>query len=109
VKNPKLLDLLIDLSEFCELMYKKNIVLTSVFRDETEQAELYKQSTHKVLKSAHGTYEAVDLRSSTFTAHEIETICSYLNTKYKNKNGKKVAIAHAIPGNVMHFHIALYR
>lgn len=108
-KNPKLVELLIDLDQMITKDYGKNIVLTSVYRSPEEQASLYSQATRKVTNSAHTTYEAVDLRSWTFTDSERDEIVSYLNKKYKNANGKPVAMCHAIPGGTIHFHIALYR
>jgi uncharacterized protein YcbK (DUF882 family) len=108
-KNPKLVELLIDLDQMITKDYGKNIVLTSVFRTPDEQAALYSQATRKVTNSAHSTNEAVDLRSWTFTDAERDEIVAYLNNKYKNANGKPVAMCHSIPGGTIHFHIALYR
>lgn len=107
--NPALKALLVDAGEFTMLMYNKPIVITSIFRDMTEQSELYKHSAHKVPVSPHMSWEAADLRSRTFTKEEIDRICEYLNLKYSNKNGKKVAFCHSIDGNAEHFHIALYK
>lgn len=108
-KNPALLELLIDLAECVQLMFKKPIVLTSVHRNQAEQDALYAAGGNKAPKSAHSTWEAVDLRDSIYTKNEIDFIVNYLNTKYKNANGKKVALHHKIAGNVAHFHVALYR
>lgn len=109
MKNPKLLDLLIDLVDYVGSTYRKDVTLTSVYRDPAEQNALYKDEVKKVPNTPHGTWEAVDLRSSTFTAAERDDICSYLNKKYKNANGKKVAFVHAITSQALHFHIQLYR
>lgn len=108
-KNPKLLDLLIDAGEFTVAMYNKPIVITSIYRSPEEQAALYSQSSVKVPNSPHMSWEAADLRSSTFDEHERTRICEYLNLRYSNKNGKKVAFCHAIAGQAYHFHVALYR
>lgn len=108
-KNPALVELLIDLEAYIRVNLKKNIVITSVYRSPEEQAALYKQSTHKVKNSDHTLYQAVDLRSWLYSPAEIEQICTYLNKKYKNASGAKVAMCHAITGGAMHFHIALQR
>lgn len=108
-KHPKLLDLLIDLAECVELMFKKPIVLTSVHRSQDEQDALYAAGGNKAPKSAHTTWEAVDLRDKIYTAHEIKFIEGYLNTKYKNDNKKPVCFNHTISGNVNHFHVYLQR
>lgn len=108
-KNKALFELLVDLAQHIHDVYKKDVVLTSIYRDDAEQADLYKSAVKKVLKSAHATYEAVDLRSWLYTDAEIQAIVAYLNAKYKNKNGKLVALFHTVPGNAAHFHVALYR
>ena len=106
-KNPKLFDLLHDLVSYVQDTFKKDVVLTSVYRTAEEQAALYAKAVHKVLKSDHMSWEAVDLRSSIYTKGEIDSIVAYLNTKYKNRDGRRVALYHSVPGNVPHFHISL--
>jgi hypothetical protein len=108
-RNPKLLDLLIDLTAYTAKKHGKDITLTSVYRDEEEQKDLYKESPTRPAASPHCTWQAVDLRSSTLTQEEMDDMCAYLNSRYKNANGKVVAFTHKIPGNVMHFHLQLYR
>ena len=85
----------------------KDVVLTSVYRTPEEQAALYAQSVHKVLKSDHMSWEAVDLRSSIYTPEEITAISAYLTAKYKNKDGRRVVLFHTVPGNAPHFHVCL--
>lgn len=108
-KNKPLVELVIDLVGHIRDLYSKDVVLTSVYRSPEQQSDLYKQSAVKVEKSAHETYEAVDLRSWLYTPAEIAEICAYLNKKHKNANGKPVAMCHAITGGAFHFHVALYR
>ena len=108
-KNPKLSELLIDLDDMIGRNYKKNMVITSIYRSPEEQAALYAKSAHKVPNSPHMTYEAVDLRSWTFTDVERDEIISYLNKRYTNPDGRRVSMCHAITGGAIHFHIQLYR
>jgi hypothetical protein len=108
-KNQKLVDLIIDLADYASLHYKQDLTLTSIYRDAAEQAELYAQSARKVVNSPHSTWEAVDVRSLVFKKPEVDEMVSYLNTKYKNANGKIVALFHTIPGNAPHFHLQLFR
>ena len=108
-KNPKLMDLLIDVGDFTMAMYNKPIVITSLYRDPAEQAALYAKAEKKVVNSPHSFWLAADLRSSTFSKEEIDRICEYVNGRYKNANGKTVAFCHTVPGQAPHFHIQLYR
>ena len=107
--NPKLQDMLIDLVPYVQNKMGKDVVVTSIYRSPDEQNELYTNEPKKVPNSPHETWQAADLRSSIYTQAERDDICSYLNTHWHNANGKIVAFCHAIAGNVMHFHISLYR
>lgn len=108
-KNPKLFELVVDLAQYVQDNFKLDLTLTSILRTPEEQADLYKQSAVKVEKSAHLSWEAVDIRSLVFTKAEIDDICRYLNGKYKNANGKPVAFCHTVVGGAPHFHVQLYR
>lgn len=107
-KNHALSELIIDLADYVK-QFKQDLTLTSILRTPEEQAALYVNATSKVEKSAHLTWEAVDLRSLVFTKDEIKDICAYLNGKYKNANGKVVAFCHTVAGGAPHFHVQLYR
>lgn len=106
-KNQKLFTLLIDLINFVEDNYKKDVMLTSILRTKEENDALYATTPiDKRPKSApHTTWEAVDIRSSIYTKDEIRGILEHLNTKFKNANGKPSALYHMINGNVTHFHL----
>ena len=107
-KNPKLFELVVDLAAFVE-RYGQDLTLTSILRTPEEQAALYKPGTPAPAKSAHLSWEAVDLRSLVFKKEEIDEICAYLNQKYKNANGKPVAFCHTVAGGAPHFHVQLFR
>lgn len=106
-KNPALLELIVELTGHVADTFQKDVMLTSVYRTPVEQANLYALSVKKVITSLHSSWEAVDLRSWIYTDSEIDSIVAYLNTRYKNKSGRNVALYHAIAGGVPHFHIAL--
>jgi uncharacterized protein YcbK (DUF882 family) len=108
-ENPGLFELVVDLADYVAQHTKQDLTLTSILRTPEEQAALYAQSQVKVEKSAHLTWEAVDLRSLVFTKAEIADICGYLNAKYKNENGKTIAFCHTVINNAPHFHVQLYR
>lgn len=102
-ENPRLFDLVHDLVEYVFTMLHKDVVLTSVHRTPEEQAALYAQAGHKVLVSKHFSWEAVDLRSSIYTADEIVGITNYLRSQYKDV----FVLYHELEGNTYHFHLAL--
>jgi hypothetical protein len=110
-ENNKLFLLLVELERYARETLNKDVVLTSILRTKEENDELYKLTPpDKRPKSApHTTWEAVDLRGSIYTQDEIQRLLGWLNTHYKNANGKPVALYHKIAGNVEHFHIGLYK
>ena len=108
-KNMKLLHIVTLLDNFTQLEFNKEIVVTDVFRTKEEFDALYAATPveKRPASSPHCTWNAVDLRSNTFTDSEINTMLTFLNC-FKNKNNKKVAIYHSIAGNVNHFHLQVF-
>lgn len=99
IHNRRMHMLLKALEIFCELELKKDVTLTEIYRDPAQNA-----AVGGIPNSPHMTWEGVDLRSSTFTADEIERIKAFLNT-FRFRNGKLVCVYHAVPGGAFHFHI----
>lgn len=108
-QNMGLFNLIHDLVDYVDREMHKDVVLTSIKRTAEQQEALYASSDHKVINSPHLTWDAVDLRSWVYTEAEINAIIAYLNAKYKNSNGKVVAMIHAITNGAMHFHLQLYK
>lgn len=106
VHNARLAKLLSVLVTFVELELKKDIVVTSILRTQAEHDALYAATppAQRPTSSPHMNWEAADLRSSTFTQPEIDRMVNFLN-QFSFRNGKKVAMCHAIAGGAMHFHI----
>ena len=108
VKNPTLYDILIDLNEFANKQYSKNVIITMIFRSDAEQDFIYKDDARylaKPFKSPHQFWHGVDIRSWTFSADEITEIEEYLNSKWNKGNYYKwVAKCHNV-GHGDHFHI----
>ena len=115
VKNPGLYLLVKDLDEFCHESFGKAITLTEVFRDRAEMRRLYGKSNPKKAetgKSPHMFWNAVDLRERDFTKPEQARMVEWLKD-YDKLNQLNVMTpaksrtvwVHAIPGNVMHFHV----
>lgn len=111
-KNRPLAKLLIDLYHWIDDKYKKDVVMTMIFRTPQEQDYLYRNSIKYKVKpwtSPHQYWHAVDIRSLIFTDDEIDEIVEYLNNKYNNTNYYRwTAKAHKVGEGAMHFHIQLY-
>jgi len=105
--NPRLVILLDGLNNFVFLEMGKRITITSIYRTQEEQDELYKEVPidKRPARSPHQDWKAVDLRSSDFTNNEIKRIVAFCN-QFKYQNGTRVtALYHTIAGNVNHLHI----
>lgn len=112
-KNPGLSALLDDLVKWIKANMGKDPVLTMVSRTKAEQDYIYRNDPRYKLKkftSPHQLWQAIDLRSRTFTADEIKKIEAYLNTKYKGTNAFAwTAKCHKVTDGVDHFHIQFAR
>ena len=101
LQNKRLYKLLLALEQFCDLELGKDIILTEIYRDPTENA---KQGG--IPNSPHMSWEACDIRSWIYTDKEIERIKAFLN-QFTFRNGKQVCVYHAVKGGAPHFHIQL--
>ncbi len=99
VQNPRLLRVLQALEAYAMLEFNKDIVLTCLYRSPEENA-----AQGGIANSPHLSWEAADLRSSTFTGPEIDRMLGFLNW-FSFRNGKKTAICHAVAGGAAHFHL----
>ena len=107
VKNPELYKIIEEVDNFVWKKYKKNIVITMIFRTESEQDYLYRDSkkyAKKKFRSPHQFWQGVDLRTWTFTDKEIKEITDFANKKQKGNYYKWVAKAHTVGKNGKHFH-----
>lgn len=107
-KNKGLYELLFNLADWVKEEFKKDLVMTGIFRTDTEQADIYKNDARykkKAFRSPHQLWDAFDLRDSTFTKDEIKKIVDYLNNMYNSKNiYKTTAMDHSV-GIGWHFHV----
>lgn len=83
-ENGALKLLIYDLDSYVWEKYKKNIVITMIYRTQEEQYDIYGPGYEK--KSPHQFWQGVDIRSSTFTKEEIEDIIRYINEAYNDTN-----------------------
>ena len=114
VKNQALAALMHDLAEFIEVKFKKDIVITMIFRTQQEQWDLYKKTDGAKTKrtSPHMRWDAVDIRDWVYTDAEKKAIGAFLKGNYDATNrmaplgsGSRTYWLHAIKGQAMHFHI----
>lgn len=113
-KNPPLAAMMKDLADFVHIEYRKDVLMTHIFRTKNQQKQLYAQESAKKQQGAspHMRWEAVDIRDRLYTEQEKSAIGSYLKEYYdktnelaKLKSGSRTYWLHAIKGGAMHFHI----
>lgn len=107
-KNLPLKSLVEDLNIYVNRTFKKKLMLTMIFRTEAEQDFLYADNEKykkKKFKSPHQFWQAVDIRSKTFTDSEVKQLEDYLNDKWNKDNYYKWTAKNHTVGHGMHFHI----
>lgn len=107
-KNGKLYDIVNDLNTFSNKNFGKSILLTMVYRLESEQDYLYRNSEkykQRKFKSPHQFWHAVDLRSRTFSKEEIKIMVDYVNVKYNDDNYYRFTADYHTVGAGWHFHL----
>lgn len=105
--NNRLWQLIYTLSQFTELEFNKDVVLTCIYRTEEENNALYAETPpeKRPPTSPHCSWKAVDLRSTIYTDTEITRMLEFLNCFRYQGGQRKVAIYHLINGNTWHMHI----
>lgn len=89
--------------------YDYDIVVTSVFRTESEQKLLIKQGKPAVKNSAHSEYRATDVRIKDFPNQNwIHHLEDKINFFFPRTDGFKTALVHG-EGNNRHLHIQVPR
>ena len=113
-KNAPLAQLILDLTDYVSLEFKKDVMMTMIFRTQQEQYDLYAKTDGPKTKrkSPHMRWEAVDIRDWIYTAPEKAAIGKFLKSNYDATNqmaalpsGSKTYWLHKIKGQAMHFHI----
>lgn len=99
VHNKRLYKALLMLEQYLDLEIKKDLILTEIYRDPTENA---KQGG--IPNSPHMNWEAADLRSFIYTEEEIAKITAFLN-QLTFRNGKETCVYHAVKNGAPHLHI----
>jgi hypothetical protein len=114
-RNGPLAALMLDLADFVNGAFQKDVVMTMIYRSQEEQWQLYEKTDGKRTKrtSPHMYWDAVDIRERVFTHQEKQAIKKFLRKHYDATNKlavmksahSRTVLLHAIKGNVMHFHI----
>lgn len=109
-KNPELYGLLMDLCAFVEANYKKDVVITMIYRTQEEQDWLYRDSAKykkRKFKSPHQFWHAIDLRSWIYTEKERKEMVKFLNERGSAQNNyyNWTAKVHEVGNNGLHFHV----
>lgn len=110
-ENKPLMDLLLDLRDYCKTEFNKDVVISHIARTPAEQDYLY-HDNEKYQKSPwmspHQFNQAIDISVKKYTEEEIEKILEYLK-KYDEFNYYKwTAICHDV-GHGKHFHIQFWK
>lgn len=114
-KNAALAQIILDLTDYVRVEFKKDVMMTMVFRTQQQQWDLYKK-TDGVPKtkrtSPHMFWQAVDIRDWIYNEQEKKAIGKFLVDHYdatnqmsKLGNGSRTCWLHKIKGQAMHFHI----
>lgn len=110
-RNVPLKGLIKHVGEYTQNKFNKEIVITMIYRTDDEQESIYQDNERykaKPFKSPHQFYQAVDLRSRTFTEEEIEDLVEIINSTYNMPNYYNwTAKCHNV-GKGDHFHIQFY-
>ena len=110
-KNAPLAQLTLDLADFAQYEFRKDVIVTAVFRTKAEQERIYGKGTKRV--SPHMSWKAVDIRDRIYSKDEKTKIIEHLKSNYDASNlmtyiqaaKSKTVWLHAVGKHGMHFHI----
>ncbi len=111
VKNVNLAQLIWDLTVFVQDHFRKDVVVTELFRTREMQERYYGKDTKRV--SNHQRWSAVDIRYWIYNQREIQAILSFLKAydsynrlaimRCANRHSRTVLLHNM--GRGMHFHV----
>lgn len=109
-KNKELYGVVKELADWVEWEFGKDVVITQIWRSQSQQDILYKDNAKykkKKFRSFHQIWAAIDLRSSLYTKKEIKLIIEYLEEVYQDAQVYKVLYHKVGKNGGYHFHIEL--
>ncbi|WP_158684266.1 hypothetical protein [Methylobacterium sp. 285MFTsu5.1] len=106
--NPALCSIVQKLADYVSSSFNKDVIVTCIYRSQSENDSIYKNVTKKKKITAHGVWAAIDIRSHGLEDN-IPDMLKFLNA-YNSTNANKTksgqtAIFHEIVGHGPHFHI----
>lgn len=111
-KNAALAQVVWDLNVFVDYNFKKDVIITHLYRTQQQQEKFYGKKTTR--KSPHQYWGAVDIRDSIYSRTELGAMVEFLKFYDKwNSYGlmkssqSRTVLRHNI-GLGMHFHIQFY-
>ena len=109
-KNKELDKILKELVQYVNDEFKKDVVITMIYRIQTEQDYLYRNSAKykkKKFKSPHQFWHAIDLRSWIYTKKQRTKMVGFLNKRGKELGNyySWTAKVHEVGTNGLHFHV----
>ena len=115
--NFDLYSLIRDLESYVNYYFKKDVIITMIYRTNEEQDKIYRGSKMgtreydvRPWKSPHQFWHSVDIRSMIFDPEEIKKIEEFININCEETNYYKwTAKNHEVNGGGEHFHIQYIR
>lgn len=105
--DPRLRIIIWALAGYTSLSFNKGILLTEIYRTQAEQDEIYKDDAgYRNFKwdSVHQYWRGADVRLTTFTLNEAQSIADWLNNNFVYTGHHPTALNHDV-GSGWHLHI----
>lgn len=94
---------------YSKIKFKKNIVITGIYREQKEQDEIYgnlEEYKNNPWRSVHQFWRGVDLRSSIYTNKEITDLVNFVNNiPYDTSRPNKKTCTYHNVGSGDHIHV----
>lgn len=101
-KNLELHQIVSKMAFIAEYRYGKNLVITEVFRTQSEQDRYYRGK--RQFTSPHQRWLAIDIRSKNFTKQQVKELVAFVNKDVKHNTYIPTAFFHDV-GLGPHIHV----
>jgi len=110
-KNPPLAVMLRELADYVAETYKKDVIVTDVYRTAKETRRIYAGKAKRPRTSPHEVWKAVDIRDWIYSDAEKKSTIAFVNEYYDKRNRmnrlssqSRTVLLHDV-GKGTHFHI----
>ena len=110
MKNAPLAQLMLDLTDYVRGEFKKNVMVTHLFRSKRTQDRIYGKGTKRI--SPHMLWQAVDIRHWIYTPGQKSKIVAYLKNydsmnraRFIHAANSRTVWLHQVGAHGTHFHI----